>query len=187
MPRATPEELASAIRQCVRAGAHVLNLSVALLGRSAKGVRAVHEALDEAMKHGTVVVAAAGNQRRIGGSVITAHPWVIPVTSYSLSGRPMELSDSGASIGKRGVGAPGERVRSLTADATQVEWTGTSVAAPFVTGAIALLWSQFPAASAAEVRFAVNQLSTRRGRSIVPPLLNAWGAYLGLQELSLRR
>lgn len=187
MPRATPEELANAIVQSARAGVRVLNLSVALAGRSARGERVLHQALDEAMKHGTVVVAAAGNQRRIGSSVITAHPWVIPVTAYSLTGQPLELSDSGASIGKRGIGAPGEGVLGPMPDASQVEWAGTSVAAPFVTGAIALLWSQIPTASAGDVRFAVNQRGTRGGRSIVPPLLNAWRAYSSLQELSSRR
>jgi subtilisin family serine protease len=158
----------------------VLNLSVALVGRSSTGERMLQEALDEAMKRGTLVVAAAGNQKHIGSSVITAHPWVIPVTSYSLTGRPLELSNLGASIGKRGLGAPGERVLSLTPEGGLMAGGGTSVAAPFVTGAIALLWSQFPLATAGRIRFAVTGLRSQRGR-IVPPLLDAWGAYLRMQ------
>jgi hypothetical protein len=43
---------------------------------------------------------------------------------------------------------------------------GTSVAAPFVTGAIALLWSEFPTATAALIKFAVAHASgPRRARS----------------------
>jgi subtilisin family serine protease len=182
MPRATAEELAAATLQSVEAGVHVLNLSVALVGGSAKGERPLRDALDYAMRRGTVVVAAAGNQKLIGSSVITAHPWVIPVVSYSLLGRPLDFSNLGASIGKRGLGAPGERVASLAPDGKLVEWTGTSVAAPFVAGAIALLWSEFPKASAAAVRFVVTN-ARPRNRSIVPPLLDAWAAYVRMGEV----
>jgi subtilisin family serine protease len=54
---------------------------------------------------------------------------------------------------------------------------GTSVATPFVTGAIALLWSEFPAATAAEVKLAVTQSNGVRRTTVVPPLLDAWAAY----------
>jgi len=62
---------------------------------------------------------------------------------------------------------------------------GTSASAPFVTGAIALLWSEFPKAISAQIKFAVVQSHTRR-TSVVPPLLNAWGAYQTL-NVNLRR
>jgi subtilisin family serine protease len=54
--------------------------------------------------------------------------------------------------------------------------TGTSFAAAFVTGAIALLWSQFLNATAGEMQ---NALKGARGRrtSVAPPLLDTWGAY----------
>ncbi|HJT93223.1 MAG TPA: S8 family serine peptidase, partial [Mycobacterium sp.] len=183
-PRATPEELAAAIMEGVGSGVRVLNLSVALTGRSRDGGRQIHDALDHAMQNGTIVVAAAGNQSRVGGSTITAHPWVIPVVSYGFDGRPLDVSDLGASIGA-GVGAPGEHVVGLAPDGSRLELSGTSVAAPFVSGAIALLWSQVPSASAAEVRYAITQ-QTRR-RSIVPALLDAAMAHTRLQELSRRR
>jgi subtilisin family serine protease len=160
----------------------VINLSAALVGRSASGERKLEAALDRAMKQGTLVVAAAGNQRSVDSSVITGHPWVIPVASYSLLGHPMDLSNLGASIGKRGLGAPGERIVSLTPEGKQVQWTGTSVAAPFVTGAVALVWSEFPAASAGAVRFAATQSGPPR-RSVVPPLLDAWATYLRMSDL----
>jgi len=181
MPRATLKELATAIRESLRAGVHVLNLSVAVTGRFPSLERELHEALDEAMRRGTIVVAAAGNQQAVGSSTITAHPWVIPVVSYDLTGRPSPLSNLSASIGKRGLGAPGEQVISLTPNGETVEGSGTSVATPFVSGAIALLWSQVPQAPAEAVRFAVSQ-SGRRSRSIVPPLLDAWTAWLRLKQ-----
>jgi len=176
MPRASAGELADAIIDVIDAGARVINLSVALQGPSARGGRSLQEALDFALRRGIVVVAAAGNQGAVGGSVITCHPWVIPVVAYDLRGRPMDLSNLGASIGRSGLGAPGEAVTSLGVT-DPLTMGGTSAATPFVTGAVALTWSDFPDATAAEVRSAVTQAAAPRRTTIVPPLLNAWASY----------
>ena len=177
MPSATPEELAAAILDSIRAGARVLNLSVALVHPSSAGQRELEEALDYAARRGVIVVAAAGNQGAVGSSAITRHPWVIPVVAYDLRGRPIQQSNLGGSIGRRGLGAPGDDVTSLGADGRPITFGGTSVAVPFVTGAIALVWSQIPTATATEVKFALTQVSTQRRTTIVPPLLDAWAAY----------
>ncbi|MBV8119995.1 MAG: S8 family serine peptidase [Alphaproteobacteria bacterium] len=177
MPSASAGELADAIVDVVGAGARVINLSAALQGPSPRGENSLQEALDFALHRGVVVVAAAGNQGAVGGSVITRHPWVIPVVAYDLRGRPMDLSNLGPSIGRSGLGAPGEAVTSLGATAEPLTLGGTSAATPFVTGAVALTWSEFPGASAAEVRSAVTQAAAPRRTTIVPPLLNAWTSY----------
>jgi subtilisin family serine protease len=177
MLSAKPEELAEAILDCIHAGAHVLNLSAALAQPSIKSERALEEALDQATKRGVIVIVAAGNQGTLGSTAITRHPWVIPVAAYDLQGRPMNHSNLGTSIGRRGLGAPGDRITSLGAGGKPLTLGGTSAAAPFVTGVIALLWSEFPTATAAEVKFAATQASTPRRTTVVPPLLNAWAAY----------
>ena len=46
-----------------------------------------------------------------------------------------------------------------------------------MTGAIALLWSEFPGASAARIKLAVTQAGRRSRRTIAPPVLDAWAAY----------
>jgi len=177
LPSTTPEELAAAILDSIKAGARVLNLSVALVHPSSTGQRELEEALSYAARRGVIAVAAAGNQGAVGSSAITRHPWVIPVVAYDLRGRPINQSNLGGSIGRRGLGAPGDDVTSLGADGGPITFGGTSVAVPFVTGAIALLWSQFPTATAAEVKFALTQVSTQRRTTVVPPLLDAWAAY----------
>ena len=187
MPSATPEELAAAILDSIRAGACVLNLSVALVHPSSTGQRELEQALDYAARHGVIAVAAAGNQGAIGSSAITRHPWVIPVVAYDLRGRPTQQSNLGGSIGRRGLGAPGDDVTSLGADGRLIRFGGTSVAVPFVTGAIALLWSLFPAATAAEMKFALSQASRQRRTTVVPPLLDAWAAYQLLMRTYERR
>ena len=103
-----PEELTQAILDCIEAGARVLNISAALAQPSIKGERTLEEALDQAARRGVIVIVAAGNQGTLGSTAITRHPWVIPVVGYDLQGRPMNHSNLGSSIGRRGLGAPGE-------------------------------------------------------------------------------
>jgi subtilisin family serine protease len=179
VPSATPMELAQAILDVVEAGARVINLSVALIQQSGNGEVELGRALDHTARKGIVVVAAAGNQGTLGSSLITRHPWVIPVVAYDQHGHLMPLSNLGSSIGRRGVGAAGEGVTSLRAVGGSLTLSGTSVATPFVTGAVALLWSCFPHASAAEVKLALSGASLRR-HSIAPPLINAEAAYEAL-------
>jgi subtilisin family serine protease len=185
MPSTTPEELADAILDCINAGARVLNLSVALSQPSGRRERRLEEALDYACRRGVFAVAAAGNQGTLGSSAITRHPWVIPVVAYDSHSRPLTYSNLGRSIGTRGLGAPGDNVTSLGVGNKPVSLSGTSVAVPFVTGAIGLLWSEFADASAAQVKLALRQALGNHRPSVVPPLLNAWAAYEFLRQAYL--
>jgi len=180
MPVSTPEELATAIIDSVSAGARVINLSAALTEPSTRGENRLAEALDFAARRGVLVTAAAGNQGTVGGSALTRHPWVIPVIGCDVQGRPMQESNLGGSIGRHGLAAPGENITSTGADGRPGTFGGTSAAAPFVTGAIALLWSEFPRASAGQIKLVVTQAARGARRTIVPPLLDAWGAYLAM-------
>jgi subtilisin family serine protease len=186
IPNAAPHELAAAIIECIDAGARIINLSLGLAHPSAKGEKPLEEALDQALSRGVIVVAAAGNQGVLGSSAITRHPWVIPVVACDLRGRPMNESNLGRSIGGRGLSAPGEGITSLSSDGRSLTLGGTSVAAPFVTGAIALLWSEFPAATATQVKLAGTQNSRSPRRSVVPPLLDAAAAYQSLSTTNAR-
>jgi subtilisin family serine protease len=184
LPSASPDELTAAITEVVDAGARVINLSAAFDQPSTRGERELEEALDHAARRGTIVVAAAGNQGTLGSSAITRHPWVIPVVGCDLYGRPLGQSNLGSSAGKRGLMAPGEGVSSLGAEGKPLTLGGTSVAAPFVTGTIALLWSEFPDAGAAEVKSAVTGVGhARRRTTVVPPLLDAWAAYEAMAKV----
>jgi len=176
MPGATPEELADAIVDSVNAGVRVVNLSSALLQPSPRGERMLQEALNYTLSRGVITVAAAGNQGTVGSSVITRHPWVIPVAACNSQGRTLSDSNLGSSIGRRGLSAPGEGITSVGPDGKAKTFSGTSAAAPFVTGAIALLWSEFPNATASQIRVAATRAESRRA-TIAPPLLDAKAAY----------
>ena len=178
MPSASSEELAKAIVECVDAGVQVINLSIGLTKQS-KGNNELQASLDYSAKKGVILVAATGNQGSIGSSVVTSHPWIVSVAACDLNGKPIDQSNLGCSISKWGLMAPGNNIQSLKSDGGYTIMSGTSVAAPFVTGSIGLLWSLFPEASPNMIRFAHLQ-GGRQRRSLIPPRLDAWYAYLFL-------
>lgn len=183
MPKANPEELAAAIIDIVRAGAHVINLSAALTQSSPRDEHALEEALDLAAMHRVIIVVAAGNQGMIGSTVITRHPWVIPVVGCDQRGYLLSYSNLGHSIGRQGLSAPGDNIVSLGADGNSLTLSGTSAAAPFVTGAIALLYSIFPKSMAGEIKSSVLRAGSIRRVSVIPPLLDAWNTYQNLAQV----
>ncbi len=171
VPVTTPAELAQGIIDTVDMGVRLINLSVAMVRVSAPAdEREIASALGYAMRRGVIIVAAAGNSGALGGSVLTRHPWVIPVVGYDRFGRVMPDSNLSSSAARRGVGAPGDSVRGVGVSGSPTLLSGTSIAAPFVTGALALLWSLFLDATPATLRFAV--LGTRC-HGFVPPLFDA--------------
>jgi subtilisin family serine protease len=176
MPSATPESLAEAIVNSVDAGARIINLSSAL-SQPSRGDDKLEEALNYAARRSVITVAAAGNQGTVGSSAITRHPWVIPVAACNTKGRPLDESNLGGSIGRRGLSAPGENITSLGTNGKPRAFCGTSAAAPFVTGAAALLWSEFPDASAVRVKLAITRSGRPVRNTLIPRVLDAGAAY----------
>ena len=187
MPTATAGDLALAMRECIDSGARLLNVSATLTHSDHGDERRLTEALDLASRRGVLVVVAAGNHGVMGSSALTRHRWVVPVVGYSRLRRPLPGSNLGRSIGRNGVGAPGENVVSLTPGGGTVSHSGTSAAAPFVTGAAALVWSEFPGASGASVRLALTRPVSPQPRLPTPPLMNAWAAYRTMISSHRRR
>ncbi len=188
MPTAAVREVAEAIVDCVHAGAHIINLSLAVSGGGFTSDQMLRAAMDFASQRSVLVIAAVGNHRVIGGNMdVLRHACTIPVIAYSLLGQPLPQAHIAASIGRSGLGAPGKDVFGLASSGGTAVFTGTSIAAPFVTGAAVLLRSIYPAVAASEVKHAL--ISTRAGqqRSIVPGLLNAWAAYQLLSTHTYRK
>jgi subtilisin family serine protease len=97
----------------------------------------------------------------------------------------MDATNLGRSIAMHGLRAPGEGITSLDSNGERVISGGTSAATPFVTGAIALLWSLFPGATAARIKLSITRNAADRGNSVVPPLLDAWTAYQSMAGSAL--
>jgi subtilisin family serine protease len=177
-PSATPEELSNAIIETIDAGAKIINLSLGLSTSSLIVYDKLQQAYDYALQKGVIIVVAAGNQGNIGNISLINHEWLIPVAACDENGRLDSMSNFGPSIGHRGLIAPGVNIRSTNPGGQYIQMSGTSFAAPFVTGAIALLWSIFTKATAAVIKHAIITNTTdRRRRSIIPSLLNAQETY----------
>jgi subtilisin family serine protease len=179
---ASTAELAEAILDGINSGSRIINMSLALSHLSLNRERGLEDALQKAAAKGVLVVAAAGNGGAVAGSVITRHPAVIPVVGCDSSGRPTRSTNLGLTIGRRGVCAPGEGVLSLSSRGGTKRFAGTSVASAIVTGAVALLWSLLPHATAAQVRTAILRSPKGRRLAIVPQLLDSETAFAELRE-----
>jgi subtilisin family serine protease len=171
-PSSTPQGLADAIVEIVDAGAAIINLSLGLSSSSMTKFSELHEAYDYAFRKHVIIVAAAGNQGNIGFFPVIDHPWVIPVVSCDMQGRFNPMSNIGPSIAKRGVMAPGVDITSTSPRGGYEQLSGTSFAAPFVTGTIALLLSIIRKATPAQLVRSIRQQLVRR-RTIFPPLCDA--------------
>src|ERR1019366_6604202 len=97
MPSVTPEKPVDANIDGIDPGAHVINLSSALVQPSLKG----ESMLEDSLNRGVVTVAAAGDQGTGGSSAIARHPWVIPVAACDAQGKPLRETNLGHSIGRR--------------------------------------------------------------------------------------
>jgi subtilisin family serine protease len=152
-----PEQVADAILASLAAEADVINLSESLPSSFSSGAGQLREALNYAARDGVLVVAPAGTASLAG------HPWVIPVAACNSNGLPLRESNIARPLGGQGILAPG--------------LDGAS-ACPFVTATLALLRAEFSMVTARELKQALlvaAQLA--RPRAIVPPLLNAAGAW----------
>ena len=164
-------EIAAAIEAAVRDGMDVINLS---LGEPEiePGEDPSSTAIDGAAERGRRPVVAAGNSfEELGrGSVGPRHASAaITAAAVTKSDQiaPFSSSRAGASHArmKPDVSAPGVSISRpcLTSEGTWASFSGTSMAAPHVAGAAALLRQRHPEWSVAQVKSALEL--TRRARA----------------------
>lgn len=134
-------DVARGIELALDAGAHVINISggqpVSPGGTDPMLTRAVRRCEQQ----GALLIAAAGND---AGQILhapAAVPTTLAVGALGLDGRPLAMSNWGAGYRRNGLLAPGELVRGALPGGGSALMTGTSVAAPIVTGVVALLLS----------------------------------------------
>ena len=139
------------IMDAVQFGADVINLSLA----TPDDVPALRNAVEYALSHNVVVVAAAGNDLPQGGTgpfYPAAYPGVLAVGAVGPGGALAAFSDRHTPVA---VTAPGVNVTSAYPgtfpDAYAPVQNGTSFAAAFVSGVVALVRSAHPGLSAAQV------------------------------------
>ncbi|MFE1437701.1 type VII secretion-associated serine protease mycosin [Streptomyces sp. NPDC058739] len=143
--------LADGIRWAADHGADVINLSLGDDSKSAHPEPAEDEAVQYALKKGSVVVASAGNGGEKGDHISypAAYPGVIAATAVDKFGTRASFSTR---RWYATVSAPGVDVIIADPDRKYYEGWGTSAAAAFVSGAAALVKSAHPGLTPAQIK-----------------------------------
>ncbi|MFE2043928.1 type VII secretion-associated serine protease mycosin [Streptomyces sp. NPDC059477] len=143
--------LAEGIRWAADQGADVINLSLGDDSASAHPEPAEDEAVQYALKKGAVVVASAGNGGEKGDHISypAAYPGVIAATAVDKYGTRASFSTR---RWYATVSAPGVDVVIADPDRKYYEGWGTSAAAAFVSGAVALVKSAHPGLTPAQIK-----------------------------------
>lgn len=193
----------ASIDYAVTNGAKIINASWGSEGEE-EGDDLLREAIDRAHQKGVIFVAAAGNGRvnpqtfqAIGyDNDIDAKPMVPASYPHENIVAVAALTSFDAlapfsNFGKRSVdlGAPGMKIMStvpgnryqdtlIDIGQLKITWDGTSMAAPFVSGALAAVWSSNRRLSAAEVIRKV-LMSTKMSSSLVDKVVTDGRLELG--------
>ncbi|MCX5338077.1 MULTISPECIES: type VII secretion-associated serine protease mycosin [unclassified Streptomyces] len=143
--------LAEGIRWAADHGADVINLSLGDDSKSAHPEPAEDEAVQYALKKGSVVVASAGNGGEKGDHISypAAYPGVIAATAVDRYGTRAAFSTR---RWYSTVSAPGDKVVIADPDHKYYEGWGTSAAAAFVSGAVALVKAAHPGLTPAQIK-----------------------------------
>ncbi|MBK3636741.1 type VII secretion-associated serine protease mycosin [Streptomyces asoensis] len=143
--------LAEGIRWAADQGADVINLSLGDDSASAHPEPAEDEAVQYALKKGSVVVASAGNGGEKGDHISypAAYPGVIAATAVDRYGTRASFSTR---RWYATVSAPGVDVVIADPDHKYYEGWGTSAASAFVSGAVALVKGAHPGLTPAQIK-----------------------------------
>jgi hypothetical protein len=156
--RCPDSAIAAGIKYAADKGAKVINLSLGGYTTNA----AVESAVAYAHIHGSLVVAAAGNDGCSNKHYPAAYILATSVgatdpsdgRSVWIAGQPACTPNSGSNFGSWvEIGAPGTGILSTLPGNAYASWNGTSMATPIVSGAAAVVWALNPGFSPLDVHF----------------------------------
>lgn len=140
--------LAYAIEWAAQQGADVINLSLGAENDS----QVLQDTIANVIAQGIIVVAAAGNLDSAAPQYPASYPHVLSVTAVDAAGVKADFASYGVDwvdLAAPGVGITSTMISSLGSG--YASWSGTSMAAGFVSGAAALVRHRLPAASVAMI------------------------------------
>lgn len=134
-------DLARAIAEAVRHGAHVINISGGEFSSVASAGPVLAAAVQECLRHDVLIVAAVGNQGCACPHIPAALPSVLAVGAMNARGEPLAITNWGKDYQHQGILAPGEDILGAMPGGGVALASGTSCAAAIVSGIAALLLS----------------------------------------------
>ena len=161
MGSAYESDIREAMEQCENAGAKIINLS---LGGD-KMSDSMKVIIDRLFSKGFLIFAAAGNEGKWRMEYPASDPHVVSVGALDSTGWFWANSNFGPTLE---IMAPGHKILSTTVNSTTgepryAEYSGTSMAAPHVSGAAALLWSHFPNCTNQQIRYSIAYTAKDKG------------------------
>jgi type VII secretion-associated serine protease mycosin len=162
------DQIAAAVVWAVDHGAKVINMS--LTRNTRDWPESWDDAFTYAFEHDVVVVAAAGN--RGSGTTEVGAPATIPgVLTVAGVDRDQTASFDASSQGITiAVSGPSEELVGVMPDGSHIQWSGTSAAAPIVSGLVALVRAAYPELDAANVINRVITTADPNGQAVPSPL-----------------
>jgi len=131
---ASISDIVAGIEWSIEQGMHVINMSFGMRHNS----KALREAIRKAYRAGIIIVASAGNDGKDRTDYPARYPEVISVGATTRRQSKLPMSNHGRHID---LYAPGEKVMSTWLQGKYQVLSGTSMAAGYVSGAVALLLS----------------------------------------------
>lgn len=135
-------DLARAIMQAVEAGAHIINISGGQNSRNPEAEDFLKQALQLCNDRRVMVVAAAGNDGCACIHIPAASPIVLAVGAMDNSGNPLDFSNWGNAYMENGILAPGYGISGAKVGGGTQTRSGTSYAAPIISGIAGLFLSE---------------------------------------------
>lgn len=132
------KDFARAIAYAVDNGADIINLSIFA---NAKPPSSFEQAIASACARGVIVVGIAGNQGKAEVMYPGRYDSLVTVSAVSSADQLASFSNYGSEVD---VCAPGDAVMTFTVGGRVISQSGTSFAAPYVAGILALLLSVSP-------------------------------------------
>ena len=134
-------DLARTIELAAENGAQVINISGGSLSDMGEAEDWLERAVRMCRDRNILLVAAAGNDGCDCLHVPAALPAVLAVGATDARGHPLDFSNWGETYQSQGILAPGENIQGAKPGGGTISLSGTSFAAPIITGVAALLLS----------------------------------------------
>jgi len=150
--RAQQLGIARAIEAAIAEGAQIINFSGGQYSDSGTADQWLERAIARCEEAGVLLIAAAGNDGCDCLHVPAAAPSVLAVGACDEHGEPMDFSNFGHLYARNGLMAPGHDILGAVPPSGTSLHSGTSFAAPMVTGVAALLLSMDASRTPLEIR-----------------------------------